>query len=370
MTRSRSIAFALSVPLAAVTVASTASAAEALDPAPTLEGRAAPPTRVATGTPTIGPLTIGVEAFAFYSQRLSGTGEPSSDSRFDLGRLHVGARYERERFTGRVVLEGVRSTADGALVGVAGDSLVIRAREAYGALRLPFDVSIAAGIVPTLTIPVIEGTWLLRAVTATPLEQFRLATPADAGAQVHWALPRDLGTVSASVTNGEGYASREFDGGKTGEVALTVRPLAPFGVRPLALFASGGRGTVGAASVRSDRASAAALWQGAALRAGLTFTEGWGLGGDGAMRPRLLEAFVSGEPFANVLVGARATRFVFDTRGDAPTLDTVVASVGYRFEPELELHLVADLGRANDAAKLAQPAAERSEARAVLRLLF
>jgi hypothetical protein len=56
---------------------------------------------------------------------------------------------------------------------------------------------------------VIEGTWLLRAVTATPLEQFRLAAPADAGAQVHWQLPREYGALAVSVTNGEGYASRE-----------------------------------------------------------------------------------------------------------------------------------------------------------------
>jgi hypothetical protein len=115
---------------------------------------------------------------------------------------------------------------------------------------------------------------------------------------------------------------------------------------------------------------AALLWQGATLRSGLVFTEGWGLGADGSMRPRLVEAFVSGEPFADVLVGARATRFTTDTRGDAPTVDAVVGSVGYRIEPELEVHLVGELGRANDAAKIAQPGSDRTEARAVLRLLF
>ena len=344
--------------------------AEALTERATLEGQTAPATRVATGAPTAGPWTLGVEAFALYSHRLSGEGEPSSDGRFDLGRLHVGARYQRDAFTGRVVLEGVRSTADGALVGVAGDSLVVRAREAYGEYRLPGDVAVRAGVVPTLTIPAIEGTWLLRAVTATPLEQFRLATPADAGAQAQWTLPQGLGSLAAGVTNGEGYASREFDLGKTGELALTLRPLAGIGVRALTLFGSGSRGTLGASSARNDRATGAVLWQGARLRAGVTYTQGWGLAGDGAMRPTLLEAFVSGEPFEGVLLGARATRFVLDARGAEPRAEAIVASAGYRVEPELELHLVADIGRANDAARLAQPAADRSEVRVVLRALF
>jgi hypothetical protein len=127
---------------------------------------------------------------------------------------------------------------------------------------------------------------------------------------------------------------------------------------------------VGVLGARNDRVTTALLWQGAALRAGASYTEGWGLGGDGAFRPRLLEAFVSGEPVANLLVGVRATRFVIDSRGDAPTVDALVVSAGYRVAQELELHVVGDWGRANDAARLAQPAADRSEARAVVRLLF
>lgn len=355
---------------AALSISSLSSLASAADDLPSFEGTAAPATRAATGIPTIGKLTFGAEIFATYTQRVSGDGNGTGDSRFDLGRLHLATQYATEQMTARVVIEGVRATADGALFGVAGDSFVIRAREAYAEAHLPFDVHARAGILPTLTLPEVEGTWLLRAVSAVPLEQSRMAFAADVGAQVKWNAPSQFGWVAASVTNGEGYASRELDDRKNVEVAASIHPLASLKIPALAVFVSGTRGTLGVTSARNDRATGAVLWQGAKLRAGFTYTSGYGLGGDGAMRPSLMEAFVSSEPVPAVLVGLRANRFVIDARGESPTVDGVLVSAGYRIAPELEVHGVFDMGRANDAAKVAQPGSDRFEGRAVVRAIF
>jgi hypothetical protein len=187
---------------------------------------------------------------------------------------------------------------------------------------------------------------------------------------VKWLAPAQLGWVAASVTNGEGYAARELDDRKNVEVAASLHPLAVAKVPALALFGAASRGTLGVTSARNDRLTGAVLWQGAQLRAGVVYSAGYGLNGDGAMRPSLLEAFVSAEPIASVLLGARASRFVLDTRGDAPTVDGVLASAGYRVTPELEVHGVFEMGSASEAAKVAQPGADRVEGRAVLRALF
>lgn len=356
----------------ALLLASTSALAAGAVPAEGFPvGEAAPATRVASGPAIVGPLTLGAELFATYTHRWSGEPSSTEDDRFDLGRLHVGARYESGRVVARVVVEGVRSSTDGALIGVAGDSFVLRAREAYAELRLPLDVALRAGMVPTLTIPEIEGTWMLRAVSAVPLEQWRFASPADLGAQVRWAFPKRFGALAASITNGEGYASREMDTRKSGEVALTVRPLAWLDVPELAILASASRGTIGASSARNDRATAALLWQGRSLRAGVSYALAWGLAGDGTLRPTLLEAFTAAEPFHDVLLGLRVARTELDTASATEAaVDALLASAGYRIAPELEVHVAGEASRTNDAARLAQPGADRTELRAIVRASF
>ncbi len=357
--------------LAAFLACSIARAADpaAVDGFPV--GEAAPATRVASGPPNAGAVTVGVEVFATYTHRSSGEHDNTDNTRFDVGRLHLGTRYESGSVTTRVVVEGVRSSTDGALIGVAGDSFVLRAREAYAELRLPGDVARRAGMVPTLTIPEIEGTWMLRAVSAVPLEQWRFASPADVGAQVRWSFPRRIGVLAASVTNGEGYASREMDTRKNGECALTMRPLALLELPEVALFASASRGTVGASSARNDRATAALLWQGKALRAGVSYSLAWGLSGDGSLQPSLLETFAAVEPVRDILVGLRVTRADLDTANATPAaVDGILASAGYRVAPELEVHVAGEVSRTNDAARVAQPGADRTELRAVVRASF
>ena len=68
---------------------------------------------------------------------MSGPGSSSTwFHAFDVPRVHaaVEGAYD-DTLRGRVVMEAVRSASEGALIGVSGDSLVIRVREAYGAYR-------------------------------------------------------------------------------------------------------------------------------------------------------------------------------------------------------------------------------------------
>ncbi len=309
-----------------------ASAATAAQPA------AAPPTAAGNTGLVVRP---GVEVFARYAVRLTETPALGSDwsHRFDLPRVHAALTGEYRDARARVVLEAVRSAGDGSFGGVDGDSFVFRVREAYaGWYGRPLRVQ--AGVVPTLTIPEIEGTWRLRAVSATPLELTALGSPADLGATVRFDLPRTFGWVGVGAYNGEGYNGRELDRGKNVEVAASVHPVPWRPMHPLAVLASYTIGSAGASSTRADRFTGALLWQGDTVRAGVTGTVAWGVGADGAQRSYVLEAFARVEPVERLLTGLRVSWWQRDHRVDGDHLTSIIGTVGYRVLDPLEVFAV------------------------------
>ncbi len=303
------------------------------------DGKAAPPT--AAGTTGL-KVTPGVEVFAQYSLRRTATldGQAPWFHVFDVPRVHAALTGEFGGATGRIVLEGVRSASEGALIGVAGDSLVLRLREAWGGYRYKEWFSAAMGVVPTLTVPELEGTWRLRVVGPAPIEQTGMLSPADLGMTGRFNFPKNYGYVAAGVYNGEGYTRRELNRGKTVELAGAVHPLANGPARPLAIFGSYVIGSTGTGSARADRLTTSLLWQGVRLRAGAGMTYGWGLVDDGARRSMLLDAFARIEPVDRLMIGLRGSYWNRDTEGAEPdTLVNVTGSLGYRVARPLETHL-------------------------------
>ena len=149
-------------------------------------GRAAPPTEAARAENWAADAKVraGLEIFAQYSYRdTAGPGDNRTwFHAFDVPRVHGAVEGQWEAARGRVVLEATRSASEGSLIGVAGDSLVLRVREAYAAYRAWDVLDVSAGVVPTLTVPELDGTWMLRPIAPSGLEASGLLSPADLGA--------------------------------------------------------------------------------------------------------------------------------------------------------------------------------------------
>ncbi len=286
-------------PAPASSAPAAAPAPEPVTPAPALppNGRAAPPTEAATrGTSKI---RAGLEVFAEYNYRRTlGPGDSSTwFHQFDVPRVHgaIEGEYD-DKLRGRLLLEAVRSASEGALVGVAGDSLVVRVREAYGAYKVLAPVEISAGVIPTLTIPELDGTWMLRAIAPSGIEANGLGAPADLGAKVRVEAPDHYGWAAVAATNGEGYAGRELNRGKSIEGAIEVHPLPDGALLPLGIFFSYNAGSIGTVSARADRLTSGLVWQGTMVRAGAFFTYAWGVGQNGTQHAALGTAFLRVEP--------------------------------------------------------------------------
>jgi hypothetical protein len=312
----------------------------------------------------------GVEVFAQYALRITNTDTGSDTTHdFDVPRTHASLTGSWQNARARVVLEAVRSASEGSLLGVAGDSLILRLREAYGGWNSP-RVDVRAGVVPTLALPEIEATWGLRAVAPTPLETARFVAPADLGVTARVAIPNGLGAVAVGAYNGEGYARREFNRSKSVEAMVILRPFAGGALEPLTAMASYTLGTSGAGDVRADRFTGALLWRGARVRGGATFTYAWGVDDRGDRAAWLAEGFVAAEPVASLLLGARAVRWQRDTGVDTDRVTTIVATAGWRVFRPWEVFLAGTRSIAGARTVQAVPGADHWDLRVVSRVVF
>lgn len=327
------------------------------------------PNATAAGTTGI-TVRPGLEVFAQYALRLTNTDTDTEVTHdFDVPRTHASLTASYERARARVVVEAVRSASEGSLLGVAGDSLVVRLREAYGGWLSP-RVEVRAGVIPTLTLPEIESTWGLRAVAPTPLESTRFMAPADLGVSARVALPGGRGAVAFGAYNGEGYAQREFNRSKSAEAMLLFRPAPSGALAPLHLMASYALGTSGAGDVRADRATGAILWRGARVRGGATFTWAWGVDDRGDRQGWLVEGFVAAELVDRLLLGARALRWQHDVDADTDHITQLVATAGWRVVRAWELFLAGTRSIAGARMVRASPASDFWDLRVVSRVVF
>jgi len=335
-------------------------------------GRAAAPTEAATRGQ--GAIRAGLEVFAQYSYRdVSGPGTNRTwFHTFDVPRAHVALEGELERARGRIVLEGTRSAAEGSLVGVSGDSLVLRIREAYGAYRIVAPLEISAGVIPTLTVPNLDGTWMMRAVAPSALEANGHMSPADLGAKARADLPRGYGWLAAAAYNGEGYTSRELNRGKSFEAAAEIHPLASIeAARPLGVFASYVAGSTGTFRARANRLTAGLLWQGVRVRGGALFTHAWGIAQLGTQRAIVATAFVRVEPIPRLLGGARLDHVIRNVEADSnDALTTIWGSVGYRVALPVEGFVALGRSIPTTRAQNELPGSSAWDARIIVRVVF
>ncbi|HEX7666712.1 MAG TPA: hypothetical protein VF407_19425 [Polyangiaceae bacterium] len=343
-----------------------------LDAPPSYEGTIAPPTAAAS-KPHGDGIQAGLEVFAEYKLTVTRSQTGSSDwfHEFDLPRAHGAIDGRYKDVGGRIVLEAVRSASEGALIGVSGNSLVLRIREAYGSWNPIEAVKLQAGVIPTLTIPEFDGTWMLRAIAPSTIESAGLEAAADLGASASWDLPKKYGRIAIAGYNGEGYASPELNRGKNVEAAAEIHPVPTGAMLPFGVFVSGESGSTGTELARANRASGGLVWQGAKLRAGILGTYAWGVEDVGAQRAVLADAFVRVEPIDRVLLGARFSYLVRDVGANPPdALSSFWATVGYRVRDPLEAFVAFTRSVPTARAESELPGTNEWDLRAIVRVVF
>lgn len=317
-------------------------------------------------------LTPSLDVIAQYALRDTRAQDGSSSwfHQFEVPRVWLGLEASEGDVHGRVILEGVRSAGDGALVGIGGNSIVARVREAWAGYRAFDALEIRAGIVPTLVIPTLDATWALRALGPTSLEGNGLSSPADLGATASYTLPDRYGTLSAGAFNGEGYTNRELNRGKNSAFSALIRPMPRGVLAPLALFASYERGSAATGSSRADRLVGAIAYTDERVQGLALATYAWGADGDGARRAWVLEAGVKAMPIGPLLLAARGAIYVRDTAVSGDAVRTVTLAVGARASTRLEGWLAFDRTAPTGPARDALPGSDNWQVRAVARVAF
>ncbi len=334
----------------------------------------------------------GLDVIGGYAFRLTETSSGETwyhEVRLDRAHLWLGARMSTA--SARVLIEAARSASGGGLIGVDGDSLVARFREAW----LGWDpwgfLEVRAGLVRSLTEPALEHAFGLRALGPESLRRYGLLSPADLGATVRLRLPGPGGTAAVrhdpldvdqrdgagdgfgwigfGVYNGEGYAQRELDRGKNTELAALVRPFAWLSpLAPIEVLASFTLGSSGTGSALANRAAGEVAWDTARLGAGVIFAWAFGLDDVPERDGWTLDGFVRAEPVHDLLLSLRASRFARDTADANDTLTTLSAAVGWRIASPLEAFLSLDRTIPGTTTKTALPDSDTWEIRAIGRM--
>ena len=259
------------------------------------------------GTPSL-PLptfTPRADAFAEFDAKFP-TGGPAMPV-FTVPRVQAGLDAEWMGATARVLAEGAYATNGGALVGVQGDSVVLRLREAWAGYRWRF-LEARLGLIPTLLIPELERAFRFRELTPDGLEANKLLAPADLGATLRGSLPAEYGFIGVQVTNGEGYTSRELNTGKNFDATALVRPLASMKL-PLEVIAHASFGTSGLPQIPTTRMGGGVQWSGPVLGAGASAFWAKGFLGEASRQGVLAQGFVRLTLLDHLLLTARAQYF-------------------------------------------------------------
>lgn len=364
--------------LSTAVLAALAGPARAEEPAS--PGPAAPPAAPATPSLTVAlpawmplvVLTPGLDVIAAYSVHVTPaeSGVNGWFHAFDLERALASLEVRAGPAAAKVAVEGVYSTSEGALTGVAGNSVVMRVREARAGYRQGTWLSVDIGIVPVFTIPALDSAFGLRALGPVSLEREGLGAAADLGIAARVELPGGYGFAGVGAYNGEGYTNRELNRGKNIEVAAGIHPFAGGPAAALTVFASYVNGSTGAGASRADRVTAALAWQGDRIRGGASFTYALGARDDGAREAHVTDLSVRGEPVERFVLAARASVLDPDTRAPDDLTLTFTGAVGFRPVAPLEAFLALSRSLPEAAARAALPGSDSWDGLIATRFCF
>lgn len=184
--------------------------------------------------------------FANFQYRGDDLGK--SANRFDVERAYLTFQTSvRDRLAVRVTTDLFQQTNPGSDSFYRG--WVVRAKYAYLQYNYLNGSNwrgwARAGLLQTVFIEHDERTWP-RWISTSPTERAGYFSSADAGISTSLMLPRKLGEIYATVTNGPGYTSREVDRFKDYAARFTLTPWASdttSGLRGVALSVWGYKGS-------------------------------------------------------------------------------------------------------------------------------
>jgi hypothetical protein len=254
-------------------------------------------------------VTVDAELFAGYRLR-SLAGRRFSE--FALDRAELGtalwARPHRRLDAGVILrLEAIRSAGPQSLIGIDGDSMIVRVAQAYGhaAVHLgPITLGVRAGQIAERWIEQLEKGYDTRGVDPLSSDRLVLFDRADLGASLTASGWGGLVELDLALTNGEGRAQEELNRGKNTTALLTVRPWRkqhPKGLIALAVHGLYRDGSYGLGAARAHRGAAALTFASPWAYAGFEFVEALGVREQGDRTARSLGAWLSAYAWAPYL---------------------------------------------------------------------
>ncbi|MCA9553508.1 MAG: hypothetical protein KC933_25950 [Myxococcales bacterium] len=257
------------------------------------------------------------QVFARYDARFA---DDADFNEFSLGRGELGACTTWGGVGGMLInLEAVRSAGPDSLFGVAGDSLVIRAKHAFAFTDqdLGFgQLTLQVGLVPDPWTQSIEGEYDLRGAAPTLAERAQFFDTSDLGATAQLQALEGRVGLRVAYLNGEGRNQIEQNAGKNLTFVLSGTPLLMDLAGPLQVNLHAGYrdGSLGAGKARNHRLFGALTALHPRAKLGVEWSEAFGYRGRGEVKARLIGAWASGaliDPYLGLY--ARYDRIWTDT---------------------------------------------------------
>jgi len=234
-------------------------------------------------------MTLDSEVFTGFRHSALAGGRKLSEFALDRGELGTQLWWRPHwRVDTGVALrvEAVRSAGPQSLIGVDGNSLILRLAQAYGHMAVhlgPIDLGVRFGQVPERWIEQLEKGYDTRGADPLGSDRVVMFDRADLGATLTLSGWKGRFDVDASFTNGEGRAQLELNQGKNTTIIATARPWRTRHARgPIALavhgmYRDGSYGVPVAGSPgRNHRAGAALTFQSPWAFAGVEYVRAFG----------------------------------------------------------------------------------------------
>ena len=222
--------------------------------------------------------------------RLPKTGIPTD---FALHRAGIGLGFAQGDLHGRVQIGHIQTGGTNSYIGIGGESNVYRIQLASVQYRPIDSLQLSAGIVEDLWVESGNHTWGYRNIEATATEQLAWMERGNAGVSGVWSSPRLV--IATSMHTGEGAFRRERNAGKNTALYMRWNVLED-GFLSLELYGQDGSYGFGSqpnhrAGVRLASNPIKKSWN-----VGVSALQAWGVLGDGAYQPLLLEGWGTVQP--------------------------------------------------------------------------
>lgn len=246
-------------------------------------------------------LALGVDA-EMISQATRESTDAGAFTSVELSRARLGVSLDLpnppiRRAGADLRFEAVRSASPDSVIGVVGDSLIVRVAVAQLVgedMVGPLRVEARAGLVEESHRRAISLAWDLRLVDSPLIERAAFGHTADLGAALGVGAFGERLLIEAAVTNGEGPAEVEQDDRKNVTVTLSGVPFRAL-EHELRLSVHLQKGTRGAGGTRNDAVSGLFALVGNRLGLGVEYTRLSGHLDRGDREADALGVYVRGE---------------------------------------------------------------------------